>query len=199
MRAMARKHLVAVTCAALAAGAGAAAWAQSTSTSVRDSADVREGTPDIRRVSLARASDGRLRATVSLAQDWKPSDLIARSGPPGSICLRMWTESDPPDTVPDRMACVTAEKGGKTLRGTIVRERPNQLPERIANAVVSRPSKRSVAMRFSQTAVGRPARIDFSAEATRAGCIRVSCIDTAPNAPKVAVLRLRKPASTGGH
>lgn len=198
MRAQARHRALAAG-SAIALAAGAAAWAQSSSTTVRDTkGDAAGESLDLVRVSLARAKDGRLRASFGMAEAWTPADLIARSGPPGSICLRIWTESDPPDQTPDRLVCITAEKGGRKLRASVLRERPNQLPERVATASVSRPSPRSVAVRFSQTAVGRPARIDFSAETTRAGCIRVSCIDTAPNAPRVGVLQLRKPASTGG-
>jgi hypothetical protein len=133
---------------------------------------------------------------VTLAADWAASDLVAEEGPPGSVCLRLWTVSDPPDTPPDHLVCVTADADGENLRGSVLRERANQLPERVARADVSRPSGRSMILRFSQTAIGRPAAIDVIAETSRAGCPRVTCIDTAPDAPQTARIRLRKPAST---
>jgi hypothetical protein len=45
-------------------------------------------------------------------------------------------------------------------------------------------------VRFSQTVVGRPKTIRFAGEATKPGCPRTSCVDTAPDAPKTATLKL---------
>lgn len=162
-----------------------------------ETGDARGGKLDLQRVTLGRSKDGRLRSAVTTAQSWTPADLISKSGPPGSVCLRLWTLSDPPDSPPDYLVCVTAQKGGQKLRGSVLRERNNQLPERVAAAAVSRANGRTIIVRFSQSAIARPARIDFSAEATRAGCARVSCIDTAPEAPRTSRFQLRKPASTG--
>ncbi|MBI5104201.1 MAG: hypothetical protein HZB46_04310 [Solirubrobacterales bacterium] len=130
-----------------------------------------------------------------MAAAWESSALRAEDGPPGSVCVRVWTSSDPPDEPPDFLVCATADEGGQ-LRGSVLRERPNQLPERVAKAVVSRPSGRTVTLRFSQSSVGRPAAVDVSAETSRAGCPRVTCIDTAPDAPDTDRLRIRKPAGT---
>ncbi|MBA3329015.1 MAG: hypothetical protein H0T43_12010, partial [Solirubrobacterales bacterium] len=46
---------------------------------------------DMQRLSLQRAGDGRLRASVTFAGTVRPRDLLAASGPPGSVCLRVWT------------------------------------------------------------------------------------------------------------
>jgi hypothetical protein len=182
--------------AALLAAGPASSQGTPTSITVRDAREDARTNLDITRFAFARANDGRLRATVTLAADWTAKELVAEEGPPGSICLRLWTVSDPPDTTPDFLVCVTADATGETLRGSVLRERPNQLPQKVADAAVSRPSGRSVALRFSQTSVGRPAAIDAIAETTRAGCPRVTCIDTAPDAPRTARIRVRKPAST---
>jgi hypothetical protein len=149
-----------------------------------------DGALDLTRVSLARGSDGRLRASITLAAAWDGKDLLADSGPPGSICLKAWTASVPPDTVPDYLVCVTAQADG-TLRGSVLQERPNKLPQRVGGADVSRPSTRSVTLRFSQSAIGSPAKVTIAAEATRPGCARVSCVDTAPDAPKSLTFTLK--------
>jgi hypothetical protein len=141
-------------------------------------------------MSLRRESDGRLRASVTMSAAWADSVLLASSGPPGAVCLRLWTTTEPPDQPPTFLVCATADRDG-ALRGSVLRERANQLPERVASAAASRPSTRSLILRFSQTSVGRPASIAVSAESSRAGCPRVSCIDTAPDAPAVGRLRLR--------
>jgi hypothetical protein len=150
-------------------------------------------TLDLTRVSLTRGSDGRLRASVTLAAEWDGKALLAESGPPGSICLKAWTTTAPPDTTPDYLACVTADAKG-VLRGSVLHERANKLPERVAAADVSRPSARTVTMRFSQSALGSPAKLYVAAESTRPGCPRVSCIDTAPDAPKTLTFALKAAA-----
>jgi hypothetical protein len=88
---------------------------------------------------------------------------------------------------------VTAGKDA-ALRASILQVRANKLPERTAGAVVSRPSGRTVTLRFSQTAIGRPATLYAAAEAPRPGCSRGSCIDLAPDAPKTLTLKLREAA-----
>jgi hypothetical protein len=150
---------------------------------------------DITRVALTRGRDGRLRGTVTMAAPWADGVLLASSGPPGSVCLRLWTTTEPPDQPPSYLVCATADRDG-ALRGSVLRERANELPERVASAAAARPTTRSVTLRFSQSSVGRPPVIAVSAESSRAGCPRVSCIDTAPDAPAVLRLRLRAQTPT---
>ncbi|WCB95565.1 hypothetical protein DSM104299_04314 [Baekduia alba] len=148
---------------------------------------------DIKRVSLSRSADGRLRASITLTDPWDAKDLLADSGPPGSVCLKAWTTTAPPDTTPDYLACATADKDGE-LRGSILQERANKLPARTGSADVTRPSDATVTLRFSQTAIGKPATLYAAAETTRPGCPRGSCIDLAPDAPKTLTLKLQEPA-----
>jgi hypothetical protein len=96
----------------------------------------------------------------------------------------------PPDVPPDHLVCVTADSKG-ALRGSVLRERPNKLPVRVSSADVSRPSGRTVTVRFAQSAIGAPAKLQAAAESTRPGCPRVSCVDLAPDAPTTLPLTLR--------
>ena len=153
-----------------------------------------KGPLDLTRMELSRGSDGRLRASITLAAAWTGKDLLASSGPPGSVCLKVWTASVPPDTVPDYLVCVTAQADA-TLRGSVLQERANQLPARVGGADVSRPSTRSVVVRFSQSSIGSPAKLEVAAESTRAGCPRVSCIDTVPDAPQTLAFTLKAPTT----
>ncbi len=189
-----------LTAGVLVVAVGAAvAVAQSTGrVVVTDSrTDAASGAIDLTRVQLERASDGRLRAAVTAAADWTASDLVARDGgPPGSVCLRLYDRSDSVSgVVPDHLVCVTSADG-RRYTGTVLEERPNALPRRVASARVTRSSRRSVVMRFSQSSVGRPDTIRFSAESTRPGCARPSCIDAAPNLPSSGRLKLREPSAT---
>jgi hypothetical protein len=145
---------------------------------------------DLTRVQLGRAADGRLRAALTLGVPWRMRDLPADDGPPGSLCLRMWTTAKPPGAFPDRLLCITADARGRHMDGAILVERDGVL-QRVAGATLARSSDRTVVARFSQSAIGRPAAVRFAAEATPPGCARPACVDTAPNAPAVATLTLR--------
>jgi hypothetical protein len=175
------------TAAVTAVALAATAPAPQTTTDVKG--DV-SSTLDLTRFVLARGSDGRLRASLTVVADWDGSDLLSATGPPGSLCVKAWTTTVPPDTTPDYLICATAQADGQ-LRGSVLKQRANKLPERTGGAVVSRPSARTVTLRFSQTAIGRPATLYVAAETTRAGCPRGSCIDLAPDAPKTLKLVLR--------
>jgi hypothetical protein len=146
---------------------------------------------DLTRFSLGRGTDGRLRASITLAAGWTGDDLIADSGPPGSLCVKVWTTSTPPNATPDYLVCITADRD-KALRGSVLQERANKLPERVSSAKVSRPSERTATVRFAQSTIGSPAKLRVAAESTRPGCTRVSCIDLAPDAPKTLSLTLHK-------
>jgi hypothetical protein len=155
----------------------------------RDAVDAAGGL-DLTRVQLQRAPDGRLRAALTLAAPWRMRDLPAEDGPPGSLCLRMWTRAEPVGAPPDYLLCITADARAQHMRGSLLVERDGGL-RRLGGARLARSSVRTVVARFSQTAIGRPARIRFAAEATSPGCARPVCVDTAPNAPATATLRLR--------
>lgn len=151
------------------------------------------GPLDLTRVSLQRGADGRLRAVVTFAEKVTPKTLLATSGPPGSACLRIWTnpEADPQAMRPDRLACVTARSEDE-LRGGVYEATGADLPRRLVDASVKRnASGRSIVIRFTQSSLGRPERIRFAAESTRPGCERPSCIDTAPGKGAVRTFRLR--------
>lgn len=174
--------------AALAAGAVASAADAPVSATDR-TGDV--AGLDLTRLSLQRTSDGKLRAGITLRRAFAASDLVAKSGPPGSVCVRLWTTGKAPSaTAPDFLVCVEPGRGD-LLEATVLRERPGDLPQRTATASVSRVSSRGLVVRFAQSAIGRPASVRFGAEATRAGCPRTSCIDTVPDAPRTLRLVLR--------
>lgn len=127
---------------------------------------------------------------MTLEAKLTPADLLAKEGPPGSLCLRLWTTTTPGSVPADYLVCATAEDAD-TLRANVLKEDRDGLPDRAGAASVSLRSGRIVILRFSQSAIGRPDTIRFAGEATRAGCPRVSCADVAPNAPATATLKLR--------
>jgi hypothetical protein len=156
------------------------------------------GPLDAVRVALARSPDGRLRGEVTMADAWTTADLRT-GGAPASVCLRIFTKRDPAADPPDYLVCATAPREGDALVGRVLRDRANGLPRTVGDAQVSRPTARTVYLRFSRRLVGRPASVRFAAETVvqRSGCRRpLGCRDTAPDAPRTTELPLRSGSSS---
>jgi hypothetical protein len=187
----ARRSVLAGGIAVLALVASATAADTPKPVVVKDAKDAVAGAPDLTRAQIGLASDHRVRIALTLAAPWQPKDLVAGEGPPGSLCVRLWTVTKPGTTPPDYLVCATARADGETMRGTVFQRKGGEPLSRAGVAIVGRTSDRTMTLRFSQTVVGRPKTIDFIAEATKPGCARVSCVDTAPEAPKTATFRLR--------
>ena len=150
------------------------------------------GKLDLQRLKLGIA-DGRLRAAVTFAGKVTPADMLVKSGPPGSVCLRVWTatNADPKSTRPDRLVCVTA-RTKNALRASVLRQAGPGMPERVGPAsVTASKSGRSIIVSIAQSALGGPARIRYALESTRPGCDRTSCIDAVPATPATRRFRLR--------
>lgn len=181
----------AVAAVAALAAAGALAAGSRTVSLADPTGDV-AGALDIQRTSLRLATDGRLRLVVTTAQKIVPSKLLSDSGPPGSICLKLWTDPtvDTTSTRPDRLVCVTARTKG-ALRATVLDQSMPGLPKSTGSAVLTlNKSARSVVLRIAQSSIGRPSLIRFAIESTRPGCVHVSCIDEVPDAGAVRRFRL---------
>ncbi len=166
----------------------------------KDSASDGRGALDIVRVAMSRGADGRLRGEVTMEKGWTTSALRTPTGPSGSICLTLYTTREPGADPPDWLVCATPQKEGDELRGRVLRDRANGLPRQVAAVTVTRPTARTVYLRFAQSAIGRPASVRFAAEAvTRSSrCPRpLGCRDTAPDAPATGNLTLRTTAPSG--
>ena len=190
---MLRAAIALIVLGALAAGV-AGAQGRLQPTFAKDlRGDAGGGPLDVVRVALGRTSDGKLRGEITMAAPWRNSDLR----PGGSICLRLYSRRAPDAQVPDHLVCATPVAEGEALAGRVLRERANGLPAPAGRASVSRPTGRTVFLKFAQTAIGKPSRLTFSAEAvTRGdGCrAPLGCRDLAPDAPGARELRLRSTA-----
>jgi hypothetical protein len=182
-----------VAAAVVSLAVTAALAAPSEPLSIPDTTADTSGPLDIQRAQLSRAKDGRLRARLTFVAKITPKTLLAPGGPPGSACLRIWTvpDADPTAIRPDRLVCVSARSEDEIRAGVYQQIGPG-LPRRIADAAAKVSSSgRSLIVRVSQSALGRPRLIRIAAESTRPGCERVSCIDTAPNDGSTRRFRLR--------
>lgn len=149
---------------------------------------------DVTRISMGRDSKGALRAEITLSKAWDAADLLAESGLSASVCMRIYTRRAANAQPPDYLACATPDAEGEALVGRVLRDRSNGLARTSARARVSRPSRRTVRFTFSQSAVGKPAKLRFGAEAVRRarGCApTLGCRDLAPDAPNTIGIVLR--------
>jgi hypothetical protein len=131
---------------------------------------------------------------------WTTADLREGGAQSGSICLQLWTARVPGDEPPDYLVCATPGPSGDELRGRVLRDRSNGLPRQVGAATVTRPTNRTVFLKFAAPTIDRPAEIRFAGEAvTRAAkCPRpLGCRDTAPDAPGTRNLTLRSPSASG--
>lgn len=152
--------------------------------------DAGGGPLDIVRVAVARTSNGTLRGELTMAADWD----TAAVGAGGSLCLRLYSRRSTDADVPDHLVCATPPRQGSDLVGRVLRDRANGLPIPTETATISRPTRRTIYFRFSQTAVGKPGRLRLSGETvTRGeGCpAPLGCRDLAPAPPAALTLRLR--------
>jgi hypothetical protein len=182
------------------AGALAAPAAARSPAFVKDSAIDGRGVLDVVRVALGRGVEGRLRGEVTMEKAWTTADLRAGAGPSGSICLQLYTARTAGAEPPDYLVCATPAAQGEELRGRVLRDRSNGLPRQVAAATITRPTARTIYLRFAQSAIDLPATVHFAAEAiTRARrCPRpLGCRDTAPNAPGTGNLTLRGTSPSG--
>jgi hypothetical protein len=166
----------------------------------KDSASDGRGKADLVRVALGPRADGQLRGELTMEKAWTTADLRAGGGPSGSICLQLWTARVRGDEPPDYLVCATPAPTGEELRGRVLRDRSNGLPRQVGAATVTRPTARTVYLRFAPQTINQPATIRFAGEAvTRAAkCPKpLGCRDTAPNAPDTRNLTLRSPSASG--
>jgi hypothetical protein len=167
-------------------------------TTVRDRDDV--STPlDIAKTTGAhnRSSD-QLVHLVQTFEDFQASDMANDDPAPSSICILIWTRSKPGEAPPDYEACATPDKRGRTLKGTVAREREEGPMLRVGTAKIERPDDKSVVFRIDPDLIKRPRSYRWRAETTSFGgkCKSASgCPDYAPDRPATAESRIGQPKS----
>ena len=124
---------------------------------------------DLTRVQVGRASDGRMRAALTLAAPWRMRDLPADDGPPGSLCLRMWTVTKGEAAFPDRLLCMTADARRQAHARLDLRRARRHAASASRPRASPAPATARWSPGFSQSAIGRPVRVRFAAEATPPG------------------------------
>ena len=156
--------------------------------------DVR-GPLDVVRVAMSKRTDGSLRGELTMRRAWEDSDLED-----GSLCLRLYVKTDPEAQAPEYLVCATQGRAGATLAGKVLRNRASGLPRTVGEAVVARPTARTIHLGFDPSAIRSPAELRFAGESVWRGprCPRATgCTDLAPDAPDARDFRLRRDSASG--
>jgi hypothetical protein len=185
---MARRFALAGLVVALAPAGAAFAQIQPTFQLDRKK-DVR-GPLDVVRVAMSTREDGTLRGELTMRRRWQTADVGAR----GSICLKLYVKSQPDGQGPEYLVCATSPKQGDALVGKVLRNRSNGLPRTLGDAVVTRPTRRTVFFSFDPSLIRHPQKLRFSGETVWRGekCPHAAgCADLAPDAPGAREFHLR--------
>jgi hypothetical protein len=157
--------------------------------------DVR-GPLDVVRVAMSTRPDGSLRGELTMRRAWETADLGER----GSLCLRLYVKAAADAQGPEYLVCATAPSEGDALVGKVLRNRSNGVPRTLGDAVVARPTRRTVYLSFDPSLIRRPARLRFTGESIWRGekCPHAAgCRDLAPDAPGSREFRLRRNPGSG--
>ena len=173
-----------LTLAAVTAGTGLAA-AQGEVDSVSDGNDSRSRAD----IAAARAthdrSNDRLAHIVRFHEGISPRtfrNAVAEHGPPGSVCINIWTTRTPWEASPNFDVCVTSDRDREKLLASVSRLGPRGSVRRVGRAAAELTSRRRLVVRFDPDLIRRPAAYRWSVQVTtfESGCTRRGGQDVAP-------------------
>ena len=130
-------------------------------------------------------SNDRLAHIVRFHAGIAPSDFrnaVAEHGPPGSVCVNIWTRRKPWDASPNFDVCVSGDRGGDELVASVSRLGPRGGVRRRGPASAQLTSRRRLVVRFDPDLIRRPAAYRWSVQVTtfERGCTKRGCQDFAP-------------------
>jgi hypothetical protein len=161
-----------------------------------DDRDDSDGRVDIRRATGSHnRSKDELVHVVTTYSAFSPRTLRASDGPPGSICVNIWTTRTPGEAPANYEACATADRSGRKWRGSLARNPDRGAPIRRSSVTVEQPSNRKLVIRIDPDRMRRPASYRWNVEAVDfgEGCGGTTgCEDFAPDRPDTLETKLGK-------
>jgi hypothetical protein len=186
MRAPATAAAIAATALLAAAGAAGLAAAQSSDLPHEDGDDSRS-LVDI--ASVRGTHDRAADALVHVVRTHDPisprnfRNAVDPDGPPGSVCVSMWTKRTPWEESPDYDVCVSANRTRTGLRASVARHRAGGGVRRVGSATAELTSPRRLVVSFDPDLIRRPGAYRWSVQSTtfERGCSKhLGCEDFAP-------------------
>ena len=143
-------------------------------------------------------SNDRLAHIVRFHEPISPRNFrnaVAEHGPPGSVCVSIWTTRTPREESPNFDACVTSDRDRDGLVASVSRLGPRGGVRRIGGASAELTSRRRLVVRFDPDLIRRPRAYRWSVQVTtfERGCTRRGCVDLAPRRGRTERTRLGSP------
>lgn len=142
-----------------------------------------------------RVSD-ELVYVIDLHEEITPRTLLRRDGPPGSICVNIWTTRQPGEAAPNYDACITSERRGRLFRASVATHGATGGVRRIGRAKVEQPAPTRLVLRIDPDRIKRPKAVRWTVQAVAfsSGCPSVTgCEDYVPDRPKSAQTEIGAP------
>ena len=153
-------------------------------------------------IASARAthdtSNDRLAHIVRFHEPIAPRNFrnaVAEHGPPGSICVDIWTTRIPREASPNFDVCVTSSRDREDLQASVSRLGARGGVRRIGRASAELTSRRRLVVRFDPDLIRRPTGYRWSVQVTtfERGCTRRGCVDLAPRRGRTERTKLGTP------
>ena len=118
-------------------------------------------------------------------------------GPPGSVCVNIWTRRTPWDASPNFDVCVSGDRDYRDLVAGVSKLGPRGGVKRRGPASAELTSRRRLVIRFDPDLIGRPAAYRWSVQVTtfERGCTSRGCQDFAPRRGRSVRTELGAPAA----
>jgi hypothetical protein len=119
-------------------------------------------------------------------------NAVAAHGPPGSVCINIWTTRTPWEQSPNYDVCVSGDRSHRHLVASVSKLGPNGSVRRVGNASAQLESSKRMFVRFDPALIKRPGAYRWAAQVTtfERGCTRSGCQDFAPRRGRTVRLGL---------
>ena len=187
-----RTQILTLACALAVSGVAAA---QTGDGAVKDGDDSKSRV-DISQIRAAfDRSHDRLAHIVRFHAPISPRNFrnaVAEHGPPGTVCVNIWTSRTPGEASPNFDVCVSGNRNRNRLVASVSRLGPGGSVRRVGNASAQLLSPRRMSVRFDPDLIRRPDAYRWSVEVTtfERGCTRRGCRDVAPRRGRTVRMRI---------
>ena len=119
-------------------------------------------------------------------------NAVQEHGPPGTVCVNIWTTRTPWEASPNYDVCVTGNRARTGLVASVSRLGARGSVRRVGGAAARLDGPTRLFIRFDPDLIRRPAAYRWSAQVTtfERGCTRRGCQDVAPRRGRSVRMRL---------
>jgi hypothetical protein len=119
-------------------------------------------------------------------------NAVAAHGPPGSVCVNIWTSRTPGDGSPNYDVCVSGDRARKHLVASVSRLGAGGSVRKVGKASAQLKGPKRMFIRFDPSLIKRPGAYRWAVQVTtfERGCTRSGCQDFAPGRGRSVRLQL---------